>query len=53
MKKHYNCSFELFKFVSFIYQGYLHSYVESGPLHLFMMMIKLKILLNLYLVEIL
>ena len=31
MKKYYNYSFELFKFVSFIYQGYLHSYVKSGP----------------------
>ena len=31
MKRYYNCSFELFKFTSSMYQKHLESYVERGP----------------------
>ena len=32
IQKYYDYSFELFKFVSYIYQGDLHSYIERGYL---------------------
>ena len=35
MKRYYKYSFELFKFVSSLYQSYFESYVERGPFKYF------------------